>query len=1012
MDSLLTAVKTVDLGHRDADLLGTISGDANTSTTSSDERCTIDTPEEALRVLTSEPSEIQFLSALNFLDPTQVSKNRFDITVPEPPTVSIVNSLVSLAINHRWAAIEKEYKSSTKSRRARTAKAVVLRCLTSVGGIGALIANLRTLLDQLSGLREGEKASRHIVLRDNLSALSNVLHTPGLLFRIYQQIARVDHLAKRQLAWSQLMVFLASSRVLSTAAETLDAINDLDSLSSIRWIGDGKTYASWLGHSIVSMALSLDNSDTEAWRSLGKFTQRASSLGYLRKYFFYKDKPLILPLILQIDDLSNALYSEFLLRPDTRADEFRTLMGLLDAHSQKRIFGSILHSLENSYLSSASKCDSILLADTHTGRAVGGVAAIVALIIDLLPALSAHLIQCLVKGVDSNIRGIMMRRALVSIFASRDDVLSDILNKATIFFGDELYIKHAPLKAQEANSQIILLIAGYLHRCNAAELATFTKSGTYLSAITHRIGASLPRSRFLGMAVGMGLSKLTDSPDKALKFQSDEMQTQDALWYINLITLHDKIGSPTDLVGFKCASLNPTEGSRSMEYTVQKAHIQPKSKLNTSRVINIEEVPDSAEDEDIYSYEKPDSDASDSEDDPTLIQRSKPSAPVYIRDLVSALRDTENPERYNLAIASAPNLIRRKTGFGTEIIENANDLALSLVSLQDKYDIANFHENHLEGLVALITALPNQMGHWMTHALFNIDLSLAHRSVILISLGVSARELAGFRDEDTKAIGLSEPSKPLFPSKKLPRHFDSIYSPSKEGFENISKRITQEILEPLALSATDTLTGPNIMKLQPLYSQATKKKQNRDEKLKQKQKHLSKDKREVLSNAFLLPLLREFDVMMYTMRSFGNQNPFLEPHLVCLFIQTVTLLFFTFGPYSPDVGLFTREILSLLITLHNLPVASEPIVLPAILSLLLTVLDINIISGSSAEERLVTNCAASVIELREWVEGVFERTPAEEERVRALSAGILVKLEETTSRYQGRLLGLDSKFQY
>ncbi|KAI1936599.1 telomere binding protein [Ophidiomyces ophidiicola] len=995
MDSLLTAVKTVDLGHRDADLLGTISGDANTSTTSSDERCTIDTPEEALRVLTSEPSEIQFLSALNFLDPTQVSKNRFDITVPEPPTVSIVNSLVSLAINHRWAAIEKEYRSSTKSRRARTAKAVVLRCLTSVGGIGALIANLRTLLDQLSGLREGERASRHIVLRDTLSALSNVLHTPGLLFRIYQQIARVDHLAKRQLAWSQLMVFLASSRVLSTAAETLDAINDLDSLISIRWIGDGKTYASWLGHSIVSMALSLDNSDTEAWRSLGKFTQRALSLGYLH-------------------DLSNTLYSELLLRPDTRADDFRTLMGLLDAHSQKRIFGSILHSLENIYLSSASKCDSIPLADTHTGRAVGGVAAIVALIIDLLPALSTYLIECLVKGVDSNIRGIMMRRALVSIFASRDDVLSDILNKAIIFFGDELYIKHAPLKVQEANSQIILLIAGYLHRYNAAELTTFTKSGTYLSAITHRIGASLPRSRFLGMAVGMGLSKLTDSPEKALKFQSDEMQTQDALWYINLITLHDKIGSPTDLVGFKCASLNPAEieGSRSMEYTVQKAHIQPKSKLNTARVINIEEVPDSTEDEDIYSYEKPDSDASDSEDDPTLIQRSKPSAPVYIRDLVSALRDTENPERYNLAIASAPNLIRRKTGFGTEIADNANDLALSLVSLQDKYDIANFHENHLEGLVALITALPNQMGHWMTHALFNIDLSLAHRSVILISLGVSARELAGFRDEDTKAIGLSEPSKLLFPSKRLPRHFDLIYSPSKEGFENISKRITQEILEPLALSATDTLTGPNIMKLQPLSSQAIKKKQNRDEELKQKQKHLSKDKREVLSNAFLLPLLREFDVMMYTMRSFGNQNPFLEPHLVCLFMQTVTLLFFTFGPYSPEVGLFTREILSLLITLHNLPVASEPIVLPAILSLLLTVLDINIISGSSAEERLVTNCAASVIELREWVEGVFERTPAEEERVRALSAGILVKLEETTRRYQGRLLGLDSKFQY
>jgi telomere length regulation protein len=46
----------------------------------------------------------------------------------------------------------------------------------------------------------------------------------------------------------------------------------------------------------------------------------------------------------------------------------------------------------------------------------------------------------------------------------------------------------------------------------------------------------------------------------------------------------------------------------------------------------IEEISDKseAEDEDLMMYEKPDTDASDSEEDPTLIQRSKPSPPVSV----------------------------------------------------------------------------------------------------------------------------------------------------------------------------------------------------------------------------------------------------------------------------------------------------------------------------------------------------------------------------------------------
>lgn len=88
-------------------------------------------------------------------------------------------------------------------------------------------------------------------------------------------------------------------------------------------------------------------------------------------------------------------------------------------------------------------------------------------------------------------------------------------------------------------------------------------------------------------------------------------------------------------------------------------------------------------------------------------------------------------------------------------------------------------------------------------------------------------------------------------------------------------------------------------------------------------------------------------------------------------------------------------------------------------------IDLNIGSGTSGEERLVTEYATQVMELREWANDVFERTPAggkkkdadggdvdDLEQVRILAAGILVKLNEVVQRYQGRLMGVNVGFKY
>lgn len=98
--------------------------------------------------------------------------------------------------------------------------------------------------------------------------------------------------------------------------------------------------------------------------------------------------------------------------------------------------------------------------------------------------------------------------------------------------------------------------------------------------------------------------------------------------------------------------------------------------------------------------------------------------------------------------------------------------------------------------------------------------------------------------------------------------------------------------------------------------------------------------------------------------------------------------------------------------LHNNPVVREPHTLPAFLSLFLTLLEITISCGSTAEERLVTDYATEITELRSWTDGVFNDMPSDDKDTKVMAAGCCVKLGEILERFQGRLLGINSGFAY
>ncbi|EHA22924.1 hypothetical protein ASPNIDRAFT_174765 [Aspergillus niger ATCC 1015] len=977
MDGLLTAVKTVK--HSQQPVLSAAAEGIYSATTSngSEHRSKADLPGDAtssdhiLAVLKAKPDEHELAQVLAILDPSNktASPNGFDIRVPRPVTAQILNVLVSITVPDHWGALG-PHSQSPKSGNTKL-RAALLRCLSSVAGISCLVTQLRSLIAASRSSAEHAKSSGHkIQIRDTLAVISALLEPSDFAFRLYTDMDDLySNATQKQVAWRELLSILAASKVLSTAAEALTLISGLDGLSAISWIGEGSKYATWLGSNIFYMSSKTALGDEEAWKAVALLTGRSLSLGYT-------------------DQVVKEIYTGLLVQR-ALSEQYSSLFDRLRPTEQLALLEAVFRDLEKRHFSGEIPGDS---ANNTSGQVVSSVAALCSNAVSKRLDLQGQIVDWLSKGQGGSIHSLGLRRALVAILAQ-----------------------------QEANAQVVLLAAGYLQRLDPAAMMFIGRTGIFLNTVSNRLAASSPRARFLGMLIGTTISQLIEQQGKGMRFDLEEMESDEAHWYLDLAKLHDTVGSIESMETLRGPATRPTE-KRSKNRT--SGTDTPKKDTRRAKIVAIEEINDSDhdddEDEDLVPYEKPDEDPSDSDDDPTLVQRNKPTAPVYIRDLITYLRDTENVERYELAVATAPTLIRRKTGFGTELAENIEELALVVVGLQEHGKISKFQEIQLQSMIALIVSQPLKMGHWFSAIFFDGDLSQPQRSTILTALGLGARELGGNGEADAKALGLPSVSDASFPSKKLPGSLEALYQPETESpIASLTKQLSRASLEPLAAQASDSLSGPNALKVRTFSSrmEVEKKRQQREA---QRQKSTAKDLYRVLADGFFYPLKGRFEmmIMQFSSSTAPSYNPFYAPHLLGLFIQTLTLILSTMGPHTPYLAAVTHETLAFLLSLHARPISDDPGILSSLLSLFLAAVDLNIASGTSGEERLVTEYATQVMELREWVGEIFDRTPPVQdtsdprEQVRTLAAGVMVKLGEVIERYQGRLMGVNSGFRY
>ena len=167
------------------------------------------------------------------------------------------------------------------------------------------------------------------------------------------------------------------------------------------------------------------------------------------------------------------------------------------------------------------------------------------------------------------------------------------------------------------------------------------------------------------------------------------------------------------------------------------------------------------------------------------------------------------------------------------------------MGLGDKYNMDDFQQMRIRGMIAVLVAQPLKMGQWLSRTFFNGDYSMGQRASVLTTLGLGARELAGLQKEDSSLTGASG-SSGNFPSKLLPDKLHKIYAIENKAVDEISDRLEKTMIKPMAVEAAEQLSGPTALKVRTFSS--------RMEVEKKREKPRANSLAKIATEGFLLPL--------------------------------------------------------------------------------------------------------------------------------------------------------------
>ena len=256
---------------------------------SSKESIALQSWNDALRILQSKPCVDDLAQTLQWLLTAKSSEKLVNLKIPGPQTTQLVNAIVNSIVPDYWPLLQNPDTALFKQVRK-----LLLKCLTSLAGIGAMLARLRALASQetkaLDGKQTFDKPKVHVNLQplaEALDLLENIIKKDGTVSQLWKDLqGTAMKSAQFSLIWKEVVSVLAGSRVLSVTAEASSILNRLSSeVSKGSWVADGKLYSEWLSRNILHSVFVKSEGQDEKVKAIATLLSRAFSLGYTGTYY-------------------------------------------------------------------------------------------------------------------------------------------------------------------------------------------------------------------------------------------------------------------------------------------------------------------------------------------------------------------------------------------------------------------------------------------------------------------------------------------------------------------------------------------------------------------------------------------------------------------------------------------------------------------------------------------------------------------------------------------------------
>ncbi|KAI7882220.1 hypothetical protein K492DRAFT_206260 [Lichtheimia hyalospora FSU 10163] len=322
-------------------------------------------------------------------------------------------------------------------------------------------------------------------------------------------------------------------------------------------------------------------------------------------------------------------------------------------------------------------------------------------------------------------------------------VVDRLIRKLVDVWADPVFIMHGTHQEQEYITSGLLVAAGYLPKDQLQHVVLDTS----LMAHIHRWFQSKDMTTAkIGVTVAESISSLVDTEENW--FHSGILDDEANKHFSDL----KKLTGTRDAL-----ALVPLTEEGDVAYIVESEESdieeeKEEEELDPDAIVSIDDQDESETDgSDLEAYPMEAESSEDEEGAYGQDQRTKKSRarkPVYILDLINYLKDHDDPMKLEIGLKSAEDLIRQKTGYGTELEDSATILARQLMDIPESYELPDMKSRQQHAITALIVAVPDKVAGCLIDELYGRNTSIEIKLIILASIILGVRELAGWSENE------------------------------------------------------------------------------------------------------------------------------------------------------------------------------------------------------------------------------------------------------------------------